>query len=368
MKIITLVVFWGALIPGGLLSVRANQAAIPDGIFRFQRGYAGSVVKYDFELKNAGPGTWTVEGVKSSCACTTIVASPKTIASGKSGIISVETHLDQPGRKSVQIMVATAQAGNHLFQIEGEVLERKAGLFVEPKELLAKKDEKITFIDVRSPVQFDSSHVANSTNAPLFALHARAYLKKENLVLVGSGWDDAALIPETEASLRAGFVSVRILRGGFRQWVQDRGKQVGVFSGKPQLEVISAADFQRSSDSSSWALIASKSSQKLPPINGLQAKVFFYAGNVDAGEAINKILLDNPGISRVALLSTSPQQTQSLRRLNLQASRPVFLMEQSWQGLQQLYQESRVEAPRTTIVSSNGTGKPRDCPTCPSTP
>jgi rhodanese-related sulfurtransferase len=345
----------------------------PDETFDFQKGILGSEVKHDFHLVNSGSDALTLQEVKSSCECTRITSFPKTITAGQTGIISIATKLDRTGGKDVFVTAIIAGKPSHVFEIEGEVAADTTAatapdLWAEPGELLAKSHADLTYIDIRQGALFDQAHVRRSMNVPIYALNTLTYLKSKPIVVIGDGTDDAAMAPSIEKCRQAGFTSIRIMRGGIRQWQQAGGSLEGVFSQKPPLAKVSAMQLLNSADHSSWMVLVPPSIKNDPKLASQnQVKVLSY-DDIRNVEAIAKAALSkNAGVVGVAVFAVSDQDREVLSREVPALDRPLFVVNEPWTDFTTLLASQALEKESAIKTVSSGplTHRLIGCPTCP---
>lgn len=106
----------------GRLFASPGDQPSPDETFDFTRGPLGSHLQHEFHLVNHTASDLVIKQIAASCGCTRILSSPRQIKAGQTGIIRIDTNLNQPGRKNV-IVTVTFDNGSppHTFRIIGEV-------------------------------------------------------------------------------------------------------------------------------------------------------------------------------------------------------------------------------------------------------
>lgn len=85
----------------------------------------------------------------------------------------------------------------------------------------------VSLVDVRSTEAFAAARIPGALHAPLFAVKTMGFLRQREVVLVGEGYGLRGLAAEAAALGKAGFSSVRILRGGLGQWRSAGGAVEG---------------------------------------------------------------------------------------------------------------------------------------------
>jgi hypothetical protein len=103
------------LIPGGNSAPpgHAPKAVSSDALYDFGSALEGTMVKHTFTIKNTGQGYLDIQGVKTSCGCTTGDPSKMHVAPGDTSDIAVafDTHF-QKGHQVRTITVATNDPDN----------------------------------------------------------------------------------------------------------------------------------------------------------------------------------------------------------------------------------------------------------------
>jgi rhodanese-related sulfurtransferase len=345
----------------------------PDEIFDFGQGALGSEVQHDFHLVNAGTSPLTINEVKTSCPCARIVAFPKSIAPGQTGVISIDTKLDQMGGKDVLVIAVTdGKPAPHIFAIKGEVLAAapvNPDLLVEPQKLLGAAKSEAMYIDVRPNVAFDEAHIPSSMNVPLFALKARTYLKSRPLVIVGTGSDDRALVATVEACRKEGFSSIRIMRGGIRQWQQVGGRLEGVFWQQPPLGKITASQLLGSAEYSHWLVLLPRNPGGVMPADShLKMEMSSYAEVAEIeGISASAFADQKKDFSGVVVFAATDADRETLNRLALKLQHPLFVVDEPWTSFTSLVSTRHLAMDRSTKTEASGplTKRLMGCATCP---
>ncbi len=118
-------------------------------------------------------------------------------------------------------------------------------LFLPAKELVTSgaKAMGVLLVDVREPGKFERAYIAGSVNHSLHTLKTLGFLRNQKIVLLNEGHLDAALAEKAATLRRAGFSSVRVLRGGLPAWRQAGGKLSGVSRDSAMVATLSSPDF-----------------------------------------------------------------------------------------------------------------------------
>jgi len=77
-------------------------------------------------------------------------------------------------------------------------------------------------VDVRSPGEFNRSHIDGAMNLSPSEILTKDYLKSRQVILVGSGRDDHQLLKICAQLKQRGFNSVKVIRGGMLSWSERR--------------------------------------------------------------------------------------------------------------------------------------------------
>ena len=110
-----------------------------------------------------------------------------------------------------------AQAAVELVQRSGAP---DLGCAIAAAELQIRRSAgPIHVIDTRTPSEYAQLHIDAALNLSPGDVRARTYLRKQPIVLVGSGKGDQALYGACGELKEAGATSVRVLRGGMSSWL-----------------------------------------------------------------------------------------------------------------------------------------------------
>lgn len=84
--------------------------------------------------------------------------------------------------------------------------------------------KEVLFVDVRAQQFFKMSRIPNSINVPLQLVSTKSFLKNKDVVLVGNGWNEKALIDGCNKLKNKGYKSVKVLVGGITSWFKMKNK------------------------------------------------------------------------------------------------------------------------------------------------
>lgn len=90
---------------------------------------------------------------------------------------------------------------------------------------LSVKHEEI-IVDIRPQKDFETVHIPDSLNIPLFALKTKSFLKDKNVFLINKGYDYEALEDECTNLIKNGY-NIMIILGGLNSWKDEGGSLEG---------------------------------------------------------------------------------------------------------------------------------------------
>jgi len=101
-------------------------------------------------------------------------------------------------------------------------------LVISVESVLSKieQKQKIIFVDVRNPTEFETVRIPGSINIPLYFIKSKAFLKLKPLVLVNTGYPYSQLERECKSLRNKGF-NAAILTGGILSWYRKGGQLKG---------------------------------------------------------------------------------------------------------------------------------------------
>lgn len=107
-------------------------------------------------------------------------------------------------------------------------------------KLRVKQD--FSFVDVRTPAEYDRYHIAGAINIPLHALKTKEFLKKLSVVLVNDGHSVAVLENACVELKQSGFNKVSVLEGGLYSWRANKRPLEGDLAAQVVLNRITAEE------------------------------------------------------------------------------------------------------------------------------
>lgn len=290
----------------------------------------GAEITRDFVMRNDSNTPLTIKTVQSSCTCLRIVSYSRAITANGEGRITVAYRSQRPGRANVEILAETDRASQPLLSLRltGEVVVgtpvaapsksiasggaspadnalESAELFVSAKDVdaLGAKAMGVLLVDVREPRKFERAYIGGAVNYPIYALKTMGFLKRQHVVLLNEGHNDAELAQEAIALGREGFSSVRVLRGGLQAWRQAGGKLRGTASDSAAVVTLSPSDYY-AAQGQEW-LVVDLGRDSDPVLKNVLPSVNLPAEPDGKGlsAALGKLLESHPAAKRLLILS-----------------------------------------------------------------
>ncbi|HEY6898237.1 MAG TPA: rhodanese-like domain-containing protein, partial [Rhodocyclaceae bacterium] len=103
----------------------------------------------------------------------------------------------------------------------------------------------VAVVDTRLPQEFDEFHGDGAMNLPASAVATKAFLKKQQVILLGSGKSDQDLYSACAELKAAGFSRVRVLQGGMLSWSVRQLPGIGRVPSPAALAFLSPAELSR---------------------------------------------------------------------------------------------------------------------------
>lgn len=105
-----------------------------------------------------------------------------------------------------------------------------------------RTQKNFSFVDVRSPAEFERYRIAGSINIPLHLVKTKEFLKKIPVVLVNDGRSTTELEKTCSELKQAGFERVSVLDGGLFTWSANKRALEGDPVEQTKLNRMSAAE------------------------------------------------------------------------------------------------------------------------------
>lgn len=110
------------------------------------------------------------------------------------------------------------------------------------RPLLGKAD--VALVDVRSKQDFDVFHGDGAMNLPMEAVRTKAFLKTQQVILVGNGRAERDLYALCGELKAAGFSRVKMLQGGMLSWAVERLPGIGTSPPPGTLALLSPEELR----------------------------------------------------------------------------------------------------------------------------
>jgi rhodanese-related sulfurtransferase len=137
-----------------------------------------------------------------------------------------------------------------------------------------RTQKNFSFVDVRSPAEFDRYRISGSINIPLHLVKTKEFLKKLPVVLVNDGRSTAELEKTCGELKQAGFERVAVLDGGLFAWSVNKRALEGDPVEQSKLNRMSAAELFEERAKPNWSVIDVSTQKKDKEIiSWLPAKV-----------------------------------------------------------------------------------------------
>jgi rhodanese-related sulfurtransferase len=146
--------------------------------------------------------------------------------------------------------------------------------------------KKAIFVDVRSPSEYQKSHIPNSLNIPLYQVRTKDFLKKESIVIVDNGYFMSDKLLACMKLKQSGYSRVSILEDGLLSWRNNNGELVGNYP-EINLVTISPDQYNKFSADGYWVIIDASNSNKNITYLFPSKEVIRYSDlNIDANKNI----------------------------------------------------------------------------------
>ncbi len=137
-----------------------------------------------------------------------------------------------------------------------------------------RTQKNFSFVDVRSPTEYDSYRIAGSINIPLHLIKTKEFLKKMPVVLVNDGRTTLELEKFCGELRLAGFEHLAVLDGGLFAWHTNKRALEGDPVELSRLNRMSAEELFEARASTKWSVIDVSTQRKDKEIRSwLPAKV-----------------------------------------------------------------------------------------------
>ena len=207
----------------GVGAVSAPRISVDEPEVDFGVAAEGTFVTHRFVLTNIGDETLEISDVLTTCGCTTVALSTRTLQPGDS--VELEAILDTFGDGGRTVMKAFYVVSNDpatprlTLRMRGKI--RK----LEPHQIGPSDLEYLltALIDLRSPEEFAAAHIWGAVNIPYDEFDRWIDLLPKSVALVVYDSDGTAGDEIAEMMIQNGHSEARSLFGGFAMWVETIG-------------------------------------------------------------------------------------------------------------------------------------------------
>jgi len=222
-----ILVVWMACVTGLGVPVLGGPAIdVEEPVYDFGTVVEGATVEHTFEIENTGDEDLVIEDVRVSCGCTATELPTDTLIPSR--VVRLSTALSTAGYGGLDIskrIYLTTNDPDHpevTLTLRGRVVPEEAYL-IEASDLSGSLK---LLVDIRPMSSYTTGHLLGATNLPADEIDAWFdYLPKEYpMVLYDENGKQAGTV--AEAMLAAGFLDVRVLVGGFREWIRLYGDRM----------------------------------------------------------------------------------------------------------------------------------------------
>jgi rhodanese-related sulfurtransferase len=148
----------------------------------------------------------------------------------------------------------------------------KSELFINAKEAqkgISQKNGDF-IVDVRPLRNFETAHIPDSLNIPIFALKTKSFLKNKNIFIVSQGYNSEQLENECTNLVNSGF-HIKIILGGLNSWKDEGGNIEGIPTAIESINKVSPLDVYLS-DNKNDTLVINLSSNKTNRVDTLTSR------------------------------------------------------------------------------------------------
>lgn len=380
-----------------ILAMTASMAIATETFVELGKLAVNAPVRHTVIYKNAN---WLkpvqIEKVETSCKCLRILSYPSEVSIKSSVEIAFELTPDTIGQFGYELTITPSSGEPQMFVLGVDVQEisfvETAAPAVLPARVITPRDQSFyltpaeiaslsvvpSFVDVRSASAFRECRIPGSMNVSRSFVRSKGWLKNKPVVLVDSGWGDAALEETVRSLEKAGFSSVHILHGGLTAWRAAGQRTEGALPGLPSLSALTVSDYLRTRNFDDWLVLDVRSE---PAGLSLPESIAFSVPQSMEQFRAELSALTAGGQKRVLIMDADGGSGSELRRaLATWDTAPVFYLSNGVKGLAEYQRMVLASAGRRTeTVSSHsrvaraGSGatpgyrpkKKGGCGTCP---
>nr|WP_303649986.1 rhodanese-like domain-containing protein [Desulfobotulus pelophilus] len=200
------------------------------------------------------------------------------------------------------------------------------------------REGQIVLMDTRPADVFESCHIPDSINVPLYGIRTRSFLKKKSIVLVGNGFSLGAAVSMGEELNKAGY-SASVLAGGLLAWQERGGRLAGDPFACHGLAVVSPDLFAESLGREQPLMIYVKEEEgERVPSSFFHGLLNLSSISSDGGQALRDVLglRDNFFLRPLVLITGDGRDNAVLqRRVSAEGIRQVYFLAGGWKGYEE---------------------------------
>ncbi|MCX6094881.1 MAG: DUF1573 domain-containing protein [Candidatus Bipolaricaulota bacterium] len=206
----------------------APKVYVAEPEYDFGVAIEGDKVEHAFLIENQGDAPLVISDVRASCGCTATNLSTSTVDPGKSVRLGVTLSTEGYGgsRVSKAVHITTNDPEN------GEVVVSLVGTVVNAQAYFVKGEEVgrslALVIDVRPLANYEQGHLVGAVNLQPGEIDSWLPHIPTGIpvILYDETGEEASYI--ADAMLRAGYLNVSVLLGGFSEWRRQYGDRLVV--------------------------------------------------------------------------------------------------------------------------------------------
>lgn len=206
----------------------APSVAISELIYNFGVVVEGEDVVHDFVLSNVGDEDLVILSISPTCGCTTAALGKTQLAPGEDVRLGVRLSTVGYGGSAVEKTIAIEtndpEKPRIVLYLRGTVVKPNAYL-LDAEDL---SGQLVLLIDVREPSLYARGHLVGAVNLPYSEAGVWSFLLPMNVPVVLYDGDGSLSESLAEAMLPLGYLDLRILTGGFNEWVRLYGERMVV--------------------------------------------------------------------------------------------------------------------------------------------
>ena len=206
----------------------APRAYVAEPEYDFGVAIEGDEVEHAFLIENQGDDPLQIIDVRAGCGCTATTLSTSTIAPGKSIRLGVTLSTSGYGgsrvSKDVHVTTNDPSSAEIILSLVGTVVNAQA-YFVKGQEVARSL---ALVIDIRPFASYEQGHLLGAVNLQPAEIDSwLPHVPTDIPVIVyDATGDDAPYL--ADAMLRAGYLNVSVLLGGFAEWRREYGDRLVV--------------------------------------------------------------------------------------------------------------------------------------------